>query len=189
MWKWEPSGLRKSESTAFDLSIILIRKTLVHTVKEIFFVSLQGNLSTGVRFPLRTSKMSTPLEKTPSMMPVWDLFSGSTRWKWTPYSVSLWLTFKTTTMDYVKFSLLLNLSFSCREEIFNWVIHQWSNRCVVLYVITRDNIIVFNLVQWHEKHRAALVTIKKILERQDKMQGQLLLFVVDAANFVFCCQT
>lgn len=65
------------------------------TLKEIFLVSLQGNRSTGVRFPLRTSKMSTPLQKTPSMMPVWDLFSGSTRWKWTPYSVSFWQTFNT----------------------------------------------------------------------------------------------
>ncbi|TNN53358.1 hypothetical protein EYF80_036425 [Liparis tanakae] len=45
-----------------------------------------GNRSTGVRFPFSTSKMCTPLEYTPSMMPVWDRFSGSTRWKWTPYS-------------------------------------------------------------------------------------------------------
>lgn len=43
-------------------SSFAITEMLVHTVKEIFFVSLQGNLSTGVRFPLRTSKMRTPLQ-------------------------------------------------------------------------------------------------------------------------------
>lgn len=43
-------------------SPFVITEMLVHTVKEIFFVSLQGNLSTGVRFPLRTSKMRTPLQ-------------------------------------------------------------------------------------------------------------------------------
>lgn len=80
-----------NSNTAVRLSPNINMQNL--TVKEIFLVSLQGNLSTGVRFPFRTSKMRTPFEKTPSMMPVRDLFSGSTRWKWTPYSGSLWHTF------------------------------------------------------------------------------------------------